>query len=286
MIEPSAACPRRGPSNCPSVYSFRYGNAGIISLDANELSWEIQGLLGYSHGAQARWLGEQLHAWRSGSQVDFIVAFFHECAFSTCNGHSSDGGVRATLAPLFARHQVDLVVQGHNHVYERTNPLIYDPKTNSARSSIQAVSVSPTEPAEVQPAKDGTTYVVVGTAGTPRYGWTGRHETGRNFAAGQGSGMTVAGDAKRRVGLYVSERDFSLPTRPSIGLRPGTATTASSRSTSPRPRQGRRPRWCCDSSTSRARSWTGWCSPGSPAGDWLAGVLSTGGGSSLLAWRA
>ena len=202
--------PKTGPSNCPSVYSFRYGNAGIISLDANELSWEIQGLLGYSHGAQARWLDEQLHAWRSGSQVDFIVAFFHECAFSTCNGHSSDGGVRATLAPLFARHQVDLVVQGHNHVYERTNPLIYDPKTNSARSSIQAVSVSPTEPAEVQPAKDGTTYVVVGTAGTPRYGWTGRHETDRNFAAGQGSGTTVVGDAKRRVGPYVSERDFSL----------------------------------------------------------------------------
>ena len=88
-------------------------------------------------------------AWRHGRQVDFIVAFFHECAFSTCNGHSSDGGVRSKLAPLFARYQVDLAVQGHNHVYERTNPLIYDAATNSARSSKQAVAVSPSEPAEV-----------------------------------------------------------------------------------------------------------------------------------------
>ena len=46
--------PKTGPSACPSVYSFRYGNVGVISLDANELSWEIQGLLDYSHGAQLR----------------------------------------------------------------------------------------------------------------------------------------------------------------------------------------------------------------------------------------
>jgi hypothetical protein len=102
------------------------------------------------------------------------------------------------------------VVQGHNHVYERTNPLIYDPKTNSARSSKQAVAVSPSEPAEVEPAKDGTTYVVAGTAGTPRYAWSGAHETERNFVVGQGSGTTVVGDAKRGVGPYVNERDFGL----------------------------------------------------------------------------
>jgi hypothetical protein len=40
---------------------------------------------------------------------------------------------------------------------ELTNPLIYHPKTNSARSSKQAAAVSPSEPAEVEPAKDGTT---------------------------------------------------------------------------------------------------------------------------------
>jgi len=201
--------PTTGPSACPSVYSFSYGNVGVISLDANELSWEIQGLLGYSKGAQVRWLEDTLAAWRGDPRIDFIVAFYHECAFSTCNGHSSDGGVRSALAPLFSRYQVDLAVQGHNHVYERTNPLIYDAKTNSARSSKQAVAVSPREPAEVEPASDGTTYATVGTAGTPRYAWTGAHETDRNFAAGKGSGTTVVGDAKTQVGPYVSERDFS-----------------------------------------------------------------------------
>ena len=74
------------------------------------------------------------------------------------------------------------------------------PKTNTARSSKQAVAYHRVEPAEVKPAKDGTTYVVAGTAGTPRYGWTGEHETDRNFAAGRGSGTTVPANAKRATG--------------------------------------------------------------------------------------
>jgi hypothetical protein len=176
--------PQNGPSACPSVYSFRYGNVGILSLDANDLSWEIQGLLGYSKGAQVAWLSEQLAAWRNDNVVDFIVAFF-------------------------AQYQVDLVIQGHNHVYERTNPLIYDAATNSAKSSKQAVSVSSAEPAMVYPATDGTTYVVAGTAGTPAYGWSGARESNRNFAAGTGSGPTVVGDEKKQTGPWVNERDFS-----------------------------------------------------------------------------
>ena len=71
--------PKTGPSACPSVYSFSYGNVGIMSVDANELSWEIQGLLGYSHGAQIRWLEDQLRpgaatrgstsSWRSSTSA-------------------------------------------------------------------------------------------------------------------------------------------------------------------------------------------------------------------------
>jgi hypothetical protein len=47
-------------------------------------------------------------------------------------------------------------------------------------------------------------------AGTPRYGWSGKHETDRNFAAGKGSGTTVVATAKHGIGPYVNEQDFSL----------------------------------------------------------------------------
>ena len=64
-------------------------------------------------------------------------------------------------------------------------------------------------PLYVLSVRPSTREVVVGTAGTPRYGWTGKRETDRNFAAGPGSGSTVAGNHKHHVGPYVSELDFS-----------------------------------------------------------------------------
>ena len=206
--------PKNGPSKCPSVYSFTYSNVAIVSVDANDLSYEIQGIRGYSDGTQAAWLKQRLAAFRADPAIDFIIAFYHHCAFSTCSSHSSDGGVRSTLGPLFAEYQVDLAIQGHNHLYERTNPIRYDAAKNSGTSSVQAVSRSPRDAAVVHPATDGTTYVVVGSAGRPRYDWGGPVESDRNFIAGvgtsaPGNGTEVPGDQAAGTGPYVSQLNFT-----------------------------------------------------------------------------
>ena len=209
-----ADLPKNGPGQCPSVYSFSYGSVGVISVDANELSWEIQGLLGYSDGAQARWVRRELGAFRADPDIDFIVVFFHECAFSTCVSHSSDGGVRHILAPLFSEFEVDLAIQGHNHIYERSNPIRYDAATNTGSSSFQATSPSAGDAAVVHPQQDGTTYVTVGSGGRPRYAWSGAVEADRNFLAGvdtgaAGNGTVVEADAATGVGPYASQLDFT-----------------------------------------------------------------------------
>ncbi len=152
--------PANGPSRCPSVYSMVYGNVAVISLDANDLSTEIPTNAGYSAGQQLSWLTDTLTRFRADPTINFIVAFFHHCAFATSSTHGSDGGVRTALAPLFDRFSVDLVVQGHNHQYERTNPI------RGGRSTMQAPDQS-----TIWPAKDGTTYICVGSGGRPRYGW-------------------------------------------------------------------------------------------------------------------
>jgi hypothetical protein len=122
--------------------------------------------------------------------------------------------VRSTLGPLFAEYQVDLAIQGHNHLYERTNPIRYDAAKNSGSSSVQAVSLSPRDAAVVHPATDGTTYVVVGSAGRPRYDWGGPVESDRNFIVGvdtsaPGNGTEVPGDQAAGTGPYVSQRNFT-----------------------------------------------------------------------------
>ena len=59
----------------------------------------------------------------SDPAVDFIVVFFHHCAYCTCTAHGCEGGVRQFWTPLFDQYEVDLVINGHNHIYERTDPI-------------------------------------------------------------------------------------------------------------------------------------------------------------------
>lgn len=150
--------PGNGPRGCPSVYTFTYGNVAVLSLDANDVSYEIKANTGYSGGTQTGWVERTLAAHRANPNIDFIVCFFHHCAYSTTLSHASDGGVRDAWTALFDRHQVDLVLQGHNHVYERTDPIRAGRPTREAPDN-----------ATVYPDTDGTVYYTVGCAGRPRY---------------------------------------------------------------------------------------------------------------------
>ncbi|MEW1724818.1 metallophosphoesterase family protein [Streptomyces sp. NPDC093109] len=146
------------PVKSPGVYSFTYGNVGVVALDANDVSHEIRANAGYTDGAQTRWLDRRLAALRADRDIDFIVVFFHHCAFSTTNAHASDGGVRDAWVPLFDKHRVDLVVNGHNHVYERTDAL-------RAGRVGRRVPVGES----VSSVRDGIVYVTAGGAGKALY---------------------------------------------------------------------------------------------------------------------
>ncbi|MEU6587289.1 metallophosphoesterase [Nocardia sp. NPDC046763] len=146
--------PGNGPDGCPSVYSFRYGNVAVLSLDANEVSWQVRANLGYSGGAQTSWVEHTLAAYRGDPAVDFIVCFFHECAYATGVGAASDGGVRSAWSDLFDRYRVDLVLQGHNHNFERTDPMCGGRPTKAVPDN-----------SIVYPETDGTVYYVVGGGG-------------------------------------------------------------------------------------------------------------------------
>lgn len=141
--------------NAPGVYSFTYGNVGIVALDANDVSYEIPANKGYSDGRQTAWLDRRLGELRK--EVDFVVVFFHHCAYSTST-HASDGGVRDAWLPLFTKHQVDLVINGHNHVYERTDAI-----RNGAVGRPVPVGAS------TDPTRDGIVYVTAGGAGKSLY---------------------------------------------------------------------------------------------------------------------
>lgn len=139
--------PADGTAGSPVVYAFRYGNVGVVSLDANDISYEIDYNNGYSGAQQDAWLDTTLGSLRADPKVDWIVVGFHHCARCTNVLHGSDGAVRARWEPIFDKHRVDVVVNGHNHSYERTHPL---------------------RCGEIQAPGAGTVYLTAGCGGNPR----------------------------------------------------------------------------------------------------------------------
>ncbi|MZD06807.1 phosphoesterase [Streptomyces sp. SID5785] len=147
------------PRGAPGVYSFVYGNVAVVALDANDVSYEIPANRGCTDGKQTAWLDRRLGELRARADVEFVVVFFHHCAYSTST-HASDGGVRDSWVPLFDQHRVDLVINGHNHVYERTDAL-------RGGEVGRPVPVG----ASTDPARDGIVYVTAGGAGKDLYGF-------------------------------------------------------------------------------------------------------------------
>ncbi|MET7851076.1 metallophosphoesterase family protein [Streptomyces avermitilis] len=155
--------PENGPdkANLPGVYSFVHGNTAIISLDANDVSFEIPANLGISGGTQTTWLEAQLKKYRAAKGIDFIVVFFHHCAYCTSTAHSSEGGVRQEWVPLFDKYTVDLVINGHNHQYERTDVI----KGNEVTKKLPIGGTA-------YPETEGVVYVTAGAAGRSLYAFT------------------------------------------------------------------------------------------------------------------
>lgn len=141
------------PGQPGATWSLTIGNVAFVALDGNDASAEIPRNHDYLGGEQERWLEATLSRLRADDGVDWIVVGFHHCAYCSSVRHGSDAGVRDRWTPLFDAYQVDVVVNGHNHLYERTHPLRGGRVTTLAPPG-----------ATVRPATDGTTYLVSGLA--------------------------------------------------------------------------------------------------------------------------
>lgn len=149
--------PRNGVRGGPVTYTFRYGNTAFVALDGNDASFEIDRNREYLGVAQDRWLDSTLAAHRADRSIDFIVVGFHNCMYCSNAFHGSDGGNRGRWRRILERHSVDLVVNGHNHCYERTHPLrAATPVSVAGRGGSADSSL-------------GTTYLTAGGAGQAEY---------------------------------------------------------------------------------------------------------------------
>jgi predicted MPP superfamily phosphohydrolase len=88
-------------------YAFTKGNVRFFVLYTDDLDFPQRG-----------WLERELRA----SAEAWKIVYFHEPIYSSAKRHGSNLELRAILEPLFVKYGVNVVFQGHDHVYERTRP--------------------------------------------------------------------------------------------------------------------------------------------------------------------
>jgi hypothetical protein len=181
-------------------YSFRIGSALFVSLDADDVVYQDAGAFvagpgalapvagtgnpaiepgtsfyvrGYSGGAQTAWLERTLAAGRGDPSVDWIIVQMHQCACSSsATGNGSDLGIRQQWLPLFDRYQVDLVLNGHDHDYERSFPVRgadadagHEEATGAVVNTLRPHPVTTTD-SGVFDTSQGTVHLILGCGGT------------------------------------------------------------------------------------------------------------------------
>ena len=116
--------PAEGSSTAAGVYfSFDYENTHFIMLNTNEDSPEYANFT----PRQIAWMKADAAAARERG-VDWQIAVMHKGPYTTSN-HATDSdimeenGVRSLVAPILAEMGVDLVLQGHDHIYALSKPI-------------------------------------------------------------------------------------------------------------------------------------------------------------------
>lgn len=124
----------------PRYYAFSAGAADFFSIDTNNEGYGIKPAASIAENSvQWKWLDRAL----GESNARWKVVLTHIPAYSS-GKHGGRDAVRRALAPLLKKHGVALVLQGHDHHYERTRAI------------------------------DGTVYAVVGTGGAGLRGLKGK----------------------------------------------------------------------------------------------------------------
>ena len=173
------ALPGDGPY-AETYGSFDVGNTHFLLLDDQQIAESLDsgGTASAEATAQLAWVAQDLAAANADRTAHpFIVVVSHRCLFST-SVHATDSDVlaaRGVLVPLYDKYAVDLVVNGHDHDYERSKPLM---------------AGSPPTGAPV--VGTGTTYVVSAGAGADAYA-TGTPQPFTQTSVAYGSGTSYIG---------------------------------------------------------------------------------------------
>ncbi len=161
-------------TNLGVYYSFDYNNAHFAILDSNKLG-EDNGL----SPEQIEWLKADMNA----SDADWKFVALHKAPYSNGSHYDDDDviAIREQLQGLMPELGIDVVFQGHDHVYMRTDAMANNAVVETETTNVSYNGLDYT--AKVNP--DGTIYSINGTIGVKHYKAKPVEETNKLFPIGE-----------------------------------------------------------------------------------------------------
>ena len=200
-----------------SNYSFDYGNAHFVFLDANPHLFNA--IVSNTPVYQAppsdfpnypsilgNWLINDLDS----SNQTWKIAVFHQPPFSSGNSTVRNHQMRR-IAKLLEDHGVNLVYNGHEHNYQRTLPLRALPRVAQTPTTLKepAVALDMTFNGKNQTVPDGVIYIVEGAGGD--------RDFDNNLSEPRGRGFSVDQDDSAS-GVFRYAKDLIFPNGPDSWL--------------------------------------------------------------------
>lgn len=139
-------------------YSYEYNNVLVIVLNTNDLNADEA-----LNDAQMEWLKKTAAA----SDAEWKIVALHKALYSNGSHYDDDDvcAFRGQLGGLLPELDIDLVLQGHDHVYLRTYSLDSNEVTYTEYTYLQHGN----DIYKTQIMPTGTTYVISGTSGVKTY---------------------------------------------------------------------------------------------------------------------
>lgn len=145
-------------------YSFDYKNVHFIAMATPKNI-----LIPYNDTSdQYQFVKRDLMEANINKNINWIIVYSFRPFYSSNSTHPGLDELQNLYHPLFDKYHVDLILQAHNHNYQRTYPLSY----NSTRQSTPIITDKNTE--SYNNIKNGQIFITVGTGGAEFYNFTGQ----------------------------------------------------------------------------------------------------------------
>ena len=132
-------------------YSFNYKNIHFLAL-STETDYDDE-------SEQYQFAIQDMEKYSKDPFIDWIIVFYHRHIYGSGSGLEEDTDFREIYHPLFDKYKVDLALQGHLHVYERTYPITFNQEDDDEPI------VQDNNPTNIYKNPKGPVFVTVGTGG-------------------------------------------------------------------------------------------------------------------------